>query len=89
MKKYYAHYAESEDGIGVAYFEVEGEIVLRQVEVYGERMYWSDQETEADIRHRICDQPVSVVGLTAIDETSPKEFERVWRLARRESEEEA
>ena len=89
MKKYYKHYAESDDGVGVAYLETEGDIVLRQVEVYGERTFWSDRQTEADIMHRICDQPVSVIGLTPNDEITPDEFESVWRLARRDSAEES
>jgi hypothetical protein len=87
MKKYYKHYAESDDGAGIAYLEAEGEIVLRQVEVYGERIFWSDRQTEADIRHRICDQPVSILGLTPKDEATPEEFESVWRRAKQTSSE--
>ena len=87
MNRYYKHYGESLEGVGTVYLETEGDVVVRQVEVYGDRHFWSHQHTQSDITHRICDRPVSELRLTRADQTTPKEFEAVWRRARQDAQE--
>jgi hypothetical protein len=87
MNRYYKHYGESLEGVGTVYLETEGDVVVRQVEVYGDRRFWSNQHTQSDITHRICDRPVSELRLTRADQTTPKEFEAVWRRARQDAQE--
>lgn len=84
MKRYYKGYAESDDGAGETYIEADNDIVTRQVEIYGEKVYWSDQQTDSDPLHRICDQPVSTLDLTLANEITPEEFEAVWHRAKQE-----
>ncbi len=79
MNRYYRHWAESEHGEGVVYFEVAREWPTRQVEVYGDTWCWGDR----DHLEHLADQPLSVLELGPEDEISAEEFERVWQEARR------
>jgi hypothetical protein len=83
MKKYFKRPGDSIDGIAVFYLETEDNHVLRQVEVCAERLFWSDRQTQSNIKHRVCDQPFSVLGLTPNDEITSQEFEFVWDRAKR------
>jgi hypothetical protein len=83
MRNYFKHYAESDAGIGTVYFETEDDLVLRQVEIYGDQVFWADRTTQSDPRYRICDQPVSILGLSPDEEMAPSEFESVWNRAKR------
>lgn len=79
--KYYRHWAESDLGEGLAYLEVDGATVVRQVERYGDRWRWGDLHRTSEPSFMICDQPVDVLDLAEADEIDAQEFERMWRRA--------
>lgn len=82
MRKYYKGYAESDDGAGTLYIEASDDIVTRQIEIYGDKTYWSTQEVDSDPLHRICDQLVSKLDLTLAEDITVEEFESVWERVR-------
>jgi hypothetical protein len=83
MKVYYKGYSESDDGAGTIYIEADEDVVTRQIEVYGDKIYWSTQQVDSDPHHRICDQPVSKLDLGFAESIDFEEFESVWERARR------
>ena len=80
--KYYKHWAESQYGDeGSVYFEIDNEIVTRQVELYPDKSYWMTRDSEKDPDFEIADQTFPVMGLTEDDEISREEFEKIWEEA--------
>ncbi|UNP29290.1 hypothetical protein [Lysobacter gummosus] len=79
--KYYKHWADSDLGEGTAYMEVADDLVVRQVEIYGPTIVWSDRVGQSDDRFVIADQPVSSLDLGPEHEIEPSEFAEVWRKA--------
>lgn len=78
MKRYFKREAESSLGIGVAYLEFDEQWATRQVENYGEKWFRSDREFHAGLGPALCDQPLSELGLSVLDEISQDEFEQAW-----------
>ena len=78
MKSYFKREAESDLGIGTVYLEFDGEWAIRQVENYGEKWFRSDRQFHSEIGPALCDQPLSQLGLTFLDQISEDEFERAW-----------
>jgi hypothetical protein len=74
-----------EYGEGIAYIEAdEGEdLVLKQVEVYGDTLTWATRNAESEPAFEIADVPLSEHVLGSDDEVSGEEFERMWKRARR------
>ncbi len=83
VKRYFKRATEAlpELGVGVAWFEFEGDIPLRQVERYGARWYDSRSEYHADLGPGLADQPPHVLGLGVKDEIDADEFEEAWSAA--------
>ncbi len=75
MKRYYKHAAESDIGEGIAYIEITGEWVSRQVEIYGERYRWADENNS----EWLADQPLGELGFDFEDEITSEEFEKIWK----------
>lgn len=82
VAKYYRHSAESVLGEGVVFMEVIDDEVVRQVEIYGEKLVWCDKSGQSDDRFMLADQPASIIGLKSEDEISAKEFSDIWSRAR-------
>ena len=80
--KYYKHCAESELGKGIAFMEAMDDVIVRQVEKYGDEAFWSDQHGQKDKRFMLADQAPSVIGLGPEHEISADEFEAAWRIAK-------
>ena len=82
MKSYYKHEAESNVGIGVVYFEFDGIYASKQLEIYGDRWFCShNTRYHPEIGPALCDQPLSVLGLTSQHKISREEFEDIWNKA--------
>jgi hypothetical protein len=79
--KYYKHWAESELGEGVAFMEAVGDMIVRQVEIYGDEALWSDQRGQKDERFMLADQAPSAIDLRSEHEVTAEEFEAAWRKA--------
>lgn len=84
-KKYYKHWAESGLGKGNVLMEARGEKIVRQVEIYGTKAFWSDEHGRSDDRFPLADQPVSFMDFDEDDEISPREFESAWKKAREQT----
>jgi hypothetical protein len=83
MKRYFKRITDSQSelGRGVAYFEFDGDIPLRQVERYGERWYDSRTDYHPELGPGLVDQPPHVLGLTEENEIDEAEFEEAWRAS--------
>ncbi len=49
-KKYYKHWAESGLGKGNVLMEARGDRIVRQVEIYGSKLVWADENGQSDDR---------------------------------------
>lgn len=83
MKRYFSRTAESDLGIGFVYFEFDGEIAIRQVEIYRDRWFYADDPKQYfdEIGPGLVDQPLSQLEFTADQEITPEEFEDAWEEA--------
>ena len=81
--RYFRRDAESELGEGEALMETDPDLdlVVRQIAIYGEAIFWSTPDQQSDDRFMIADQPVSCIDLTAEYEIPRAEFETMWRRA--------
>lgn len=80
--KYFKHWAESYDGEeGTVYFEVDDEVVTRQVEIYPNQTLWMSQQDAKDPKFEIADQPFGYLDLGEDNEISRKAFEEMWERA--------
>ncbi len=61
--------------------EVVDDIVTKQVEVYGDDIFWAEWGKQKDDRFLIADQSASVIGLDAEFEIPYEEFEAMWLAA--------
>ena len=93
MKRYFKHEAESQIGMGWWWCEFEDDWATRQVEAYGERWFWADDEHwnqlyPPDMDMGLCNQPLSALfedwDLIEAYAISAAEFEEVWEIARRQ-----
>lgn len=84
MNEYYKHEAESEIGEGVAYMEIHRGLVVRQVETYEGRIFWSDIHGQSDPRFSISELPFSDLELDQRHRISKDEFEAIWTMAKAE-----
>jgi len=83
--KYYVSYSEDiEFGKGVSYQEIDEEcdLVVRQVDVYGNVYRWGEW-TGTSLVGWICDRRPSTLGFMPEEEITAEEFEAVWKRARR------
>jgi len=80
--RYFKHLAESELGEGIAFMEVIGNAVVRQVEIYGSSYFWCDQSGQSDKRFMLADQPLNFLDLSPEDEITAAEFEEAWNRAK-------
>lgn len=83
MKLYYKHKAESNLGIGIVYFEFDNNYASRQVEVYGNKWFCSNNCSNTGYHHELgglalCDQPLSELCLSPKNEISSDDFEEIW-----------
>jgi hypothetical protein len=65
-------------GDGLVYFEYDGDIPTRQVELYDGRWFDSRTAYHEELGPGLVDQPRAAVGLTVDDEISADEFEAAW-----------
>jgi len=86
MKRYFKREAESDLGIGIAYFEFDGEWATRQVEKYQERWFCSTQDYHPEIGPGLIDQPLSQLDFEPEHEISEGEFEQAWEEAQKQSQ---
>jgi len=70
-------------GKGWIYQEVdwEADLIVRQIEVCGEKHRWGIW-TGSALEGAICDQSPSVLDYADTEDISPTEFESVWNQAR-------
>lgn len=80
--KYYKHWAESDLGQGNVYMEAIGDEIVRQVEIYGGRIVWSDKTGQSDENFMLADQPLSWLDLDSDDGITASEFEAAWKRAK-------
>lgn len=80
--KYYKHWAESDLGQGNVYMEAIGDEIVRQVEIYGGRIVWSDKNGQSDENFMLADQPLSWLDLDSDDGITASEFEAAWKRAK-------
>ena len=79
---YFHCYAESLDyEVGVCHYEVLGNMVVRQIWVFGENVFWACQTSSKDEQHEFTDQPEWNDGYGAIElvESDRETFTRLWR----------
>jgi hypothetical protein len=83
MKRYFKSPTDPQVrlGTGVAYFEFDGDVPLRQVERYGDDWFDSRAEYHAELGPGLVDQPPHVLGLGVDDEITAEEFERAWSIS--------
>jgi hypothetical protein len=83
MKRYFKQSTQPHGQLsrGVAWFEFDGNVPLRQVERYGDRWYDSRTDYHADLGPGLTDQSPDVLGLSVKDEINADEFERAWSAA--------
>lgn len=82
MTKHFRHWAESDLGQGYVYMEAIGDEIVRQVEIYGGRIVWSDKTGQSDENFMLADQPLSWLDLDSDDGITATEFEAVWKRAK-------
>jgi len=83
MRKYFRRAAESDLGVGLSFFEFDGERAVRQVEIYGEQWFDSRTAHHPEIGPGLVDQPLFDLGMLEEEEISAEEFETVWQEALR------
>ncbi len=76
--KYYRHWTESEHGEGTVYFELLDSWITRQIEVFGQKFIWCDENGCSDERAMLSDQPVDIATLKDAIEIDKSEFESLW-----------
>ena len=79
--RFYRSYAESQDGeVGTCFYEVNGNLVTRQVWCFGDQLFWATPTASKNQTHEFTDQPEWDEGDGAIDlvECDRKMFERIW-----------
>lgn len=81
-KKYFKHLAESHLGKGNVLMEARGDKIVRQVEIYGTVIVWSDESGQSNGRFMLAEQPLSFLDFDSDDEISAREFESAWTRAR-------
>jgi hypothetical protein len=81
MKKYFKVASESLFDQGHTYFEFNGEMVVRQVEHYGDKWYSSRDDYHKELGPSLCDVPLSQMELFDEDEITSEEFEIAWNEA--------
>lgn len=81
-KTYFKHPAESNLGKGTVYLEAQGEVIVRQVEVYRSVQVWCDRTGSSDDRFALADQPLSWFDLDNEDGITAREFETAWKKAK-------
>lgn len=81
-KKYFKHWAESDIGQGTVYLEAAGDVIVRQVEIYGSTLTWADKAGHSDERFTLADQPLSWLDLDSDDGITASEFEAAWKRAK-------
>jgi len=81
-KTHYKHLAESDIGKGTVYLEAVGDVIVRQVEIYGSKLVWADKTCHSDDRFTLAEQPLSFLDLDSDDGISASEFEVAWNRAR-------
>lgn len=80
--RYYKHWAESFEGEeGTVYFEIDGEIVNRQIEIYPSQTLWMTRDSQKVLDLDIADQPFCVLDLSENDRVLAEEFEKMWEKA--------
>ncbi len=85
MKKYFKVVSEAIFGRGHVYFEFDGEMVVRQVEHYGEKWFSSREDYHEGLGLSLCDIPLSQMELYEEDEITQEEFEASWEQAGKHS----
>jgi len=63
---------------GWFYIEFDGEVPVRQVEVYGGKYFSSREAYHEGLGGGLCDQHLSELDFGSEDEISAEEFEKVW-----------
>lgn len=81
-KKHFKHWAESELGQGNVLIEAIGDVIVRQVEIYGSVVVWADRSGQSDERFMLADQPLSWLDLDSDDGITAAEFEAAWKRAK-------
>lgn len=81
-KLYYKHAAESDLGEGEVFLEAIDGIFTRQVEIYGDKIVWCDQQGQSDDRFMLADQPLNPGDFEDEDLMSSADFEDLWREAK-------
>ncbi|MDY6900122.1 MAG: hypothetical protein SWZ49_18895, partial [Cyanobacteriota bacterium] len=83
--KYFRLYSESLEGDeGYLYCEVSpNNLIVRQVNVFGKKMYWADAYSQGNESYLFTDQP-EFNDDDAIEgqEISVEEFENIWTLSK-------
>lgn len=81
---FYRCYAESQDGdVGTCFYEIDGNLVTRQIWDFNGHLFWANSGTHKDPAHEFTDQPEWNDGDGAIDliETDAASFEKIWAQA--------
>lgn len=87
--KYYRAYSENLDGhIGHCYYEVINQSVVRMINVFNDKFYWSMPTECKDKQHEFTDQPEFydrdipwLVANLELIELTAEEFESMWKKA--------
>ena len=82
--RFYRCYAESLEGdIGTCFYEVDGNLVTRQIWAFNGQLYWANSASHKDQAHEFTDQPEWNDGDGADDlvECDAATFETIWAQA--------